>query len=57
MQHVCVSGIFIRRKRLLDYEKKRVELRHKYFDRFSREMSPKMAAEFVQLEIQIENMN
>jgi len=43
-------------KRLLEYEKKRVELRMKYFDRFSKELSPVIAAKFFQLEIQMENM-
>lgn len=43
-------------KRLLDYQKKRVELREKYFDRFSKELSPTIAAKFFQLEIQMENI-
>jgi hypothetical protein len=43
-------------KRLLEYQKKRVELREKYFDRFSKELSPTIAAKFFQLEIQLENM-
>jgi hypothetical protein len=43
-------------KRLLEYEKKRVVLRQKYYDRLSKELSPKIAAEFFQLEIQMESM-
>jgi hypothetical protein len=43
-------------KRLLEYEKKRVELRQRYYDRFSKELSSKIAAQFFQLEIQMENM-
>jgi hypothetical protein len=43
-------------KRLLEYEKKRVELRQKFYDRFSKELSPRIAAEFFQLEIQMENI-
>jgi hypothetical protein len=43
-------------KRLLEYERKRVDLRQKYYDRFSKELSSKIAAQFFQLEIQMENM-
>jgi hypothetical protein len=43
-------------KRLLDYQKKRVELRGKYFDRMSKEISPTIAAKFFQVETQMEDM-
>jgi len=43
-------------KRLLDYQKRRVELRSKYFDRIAKEISPTIAAKFFQIEIQIEDM-
>lgn len=43
-------------KRFLDYQKKRLELHEKYFDRFSKELSPTIAAKFFQIEIQMENM-
>ncbi|HEX4165916.1 MAG TPA: hypothetical protein VHZ55_10630 [Bryobacteraceae bacterium] len=43
-------------KRLLDYQKKRVELRGKYFDRMSKEISPTIAAKFFQIETQMEDM-
>jgi hypothetical protein len=43
-------------KRLLDYQKKRVELRGKYFDRMSKEISPTIAAKFFQVETQLEDI-
>lgn len=43
-------------KRLLDYQKKRVELRGKYFDRISKEISPTVAAKFFQVEMQLEDI-
>jgi hypothetical protein len=43
-------------KRLLEYHKKRVDLRGKYFDRISKEISPTIAAKFLQNEMQIEDM-
>jgi hypothetical protein len=43
-------------KRLLDYHKKRVDLRSKYFDRISKEISPTIAAKFFQIEIQLEDI-
>jgi hypothetical protein len=42
--------------RLLDYQKKRVDLRKKYFDRMSKEISPTIAAKFFQVEIQMEDL-
>jgi hypothetical protein len=42
--------------RLLDYQKKRVDLRKKYFDRISKEVTPTVAAKFFQVEIQLENL-
>jgi hypothetical protein len=42
--------------RLLDYQKKRVDLRKKYFDRISNEVTPTVAAKFFQVEIQLENL-
>jgi hypothetical protein len=43
-------------KRLLDYQKKRVELRSKYFARISKEISPTIAAKFFQVEMQLEDI-
>ena len=43
-------------KRLLDYQKKRVDLRSRYFDRMSKEISPTIAAKFFQVETQLENI-
>jgi hypothetical protein len=43
-------------KRLLDYHKKRVDLRGKYFNRISKEISPTIAAKFFQIEIQLEDI-
>lgn len=43
-------------KRLLDYQKKRVDLRGRYFDRMSKEISPTIAAKFFQVETQLENI-
>ena len=43
-------------KRLLDYQKKRVELRSRYFDRMSKEISPSIAAKFFQVKTQLENI-
>jgi hypothetical protein len=42
--------------RLLDYQKKRVDLRKKCFDRMSKEVTPTVAAKFFQVEIQLENL-
>ncbi|MBV9222540.1 MAG: hypothetical protein JOY85_00815, partial [Acidobacteriaceae bacterium] len=41
-------------KRHLDYQKKRVDLQSKYFDRMSKEISPTVAAKFFQIETQME---
>ena len=41
-------------KRYLDYQKKRVDLQSKYFDRMSKEISPTVAAKFFQIETQME---
>ena len=43
-------------KQLLDYHKKRVDLRGKYFDRISKEVSPTIAAKFFQIEMQLEDI-
>jgi hypothetical protein len=43
-------------KRLLDYQKRRVDLRGRYFDRMSKEISPTIAAKFFQVETQLENI-
>jgi hypothetical protein len=43
-------------RRLLDYQKKRVDLRSKYFNRMSKEISPTIAAKFFQVETQLENI-
>ena len=43
-------------KRLLDYQKRRVDLRSRYFDRMSKEISPTIAAKFFQVETQLENV-
>jgi hypothetical protein len=43
-------------KRLLDYQKKRVDLRSRYFDRMSKEISPTIAAKFFQVETQLEDI-
>ena len=43
-------------KRLLDYQKKRVDLRGRYFDRMSKEISPTIAAKFFQVETQLEDI-
>lgn len=42
--------------RFLDYQKKRVDLRKKYFDRMSKEISATIAAKFFQVEIQLEEL-
>jgi hypothetical protein len=42
--------------RLLDYQKKRVDLRKKYFDRISKEITPTIAAKFFQVELQMEDL-
>jgi len=42
--------------RLLDYQQKRVDLRKKYFDRMSKEITPTIAAKFFQIELQIEDL-
>jgi hypothetical protein len=43
-------------RRLLDYQKKRVALRGRYFDRMSKGISPTVAAKFFQVEMQLEDM-
>jgi hypothetical protein len=43
-------------KRLIAYHKKRIDLRDKYFDRMSQEISPIVAAKFFQIETQLEDM-
>jgi len=43
-------------KRLLDYDKKRVGLRSKYFDRISKEVSPMIASKFLQIDLQLEDI-
>jgi hypothetical protein len=43
-------------KRLLDYQKKRVVLRSRYFDRMSKDISPTLAAKFFQVETQLEDI-
>jgi hypothetical protein len=43
-------------KRLLDYQKKRVDLRGRYLDRMSKEISPTIAAKFFQIETQLEDI-
>ena len=43
-------------KRYLDYQKKRVDLQSKYFDRMSKEISPTVAAKFFQIETQMDAM-
>ncbi|MBV9036762.1 MAG: hypothetical protein JO182_19890 [Acidobacteriaceae bacterium] len=43
-------------KRYLDYQKKRVDLQSKYFDRMSKEISPTVAAKFFQIETQMDTM-
>jgi len=42
--------------RMLDYQKKRVELRKKYFDRISKEITPTVSAKFFQIEMQLEDV-
>lgn len=42
--------------RLLDFQKKRVDLRKKYFDRISKEVTATIAAKFFQIEIQLEDL-
>jgi hypothetical protein len=43
-------------KRLLDYQRTRVDLRGRYFDRMSKEISPTIAAKFFQVETQLEDI-
>jgi hypothetical protein len=43
-------------KRLLDYQKRREDLRSKYFDRMSKEITPTVAAKFFQVEMQLEDI-
>jgi hypothetical protein len=43
-------------KRLLEYQKKRVDLRARYFDRMSKEISAVIAAKFFQIEAQLEDV-
>ena len=42
--------------RLLDFQKKRVQLREKYFNRMAKEINAIVAAKFVQVEIQLEDL-
>jgi hypothetical protein len=42
--------------RLLEYQKNRVDLRKKYFDRISKAVSPTIAAKFFQVELQMEDL-
>jgi hypothetical protein len=42
--------------RLLDYQRRRVDLRGRYFDRMSKEISPTIAAKFFQVETQLEDI-
>lgn len=42
--------------RMLDFQKKRVDLRRKYFDRISKDVSPTIAAKFFQVEMQLGNL-
>jgi hypothetical protein len=42
--------------RMLNYQKKRVDLRKKYFDRISKEVTATIAAKFFQVEIQLEDL-
>lgn len=42
--------------RMLDFQKKRVDLRKKYFDRMSKAITPTIAAKFFQVEIQLEDL-
>jgi hypothetical protein len=42
--------------RLLGYQGKRVDLRKKYFNRMSKDISPTIAAKFFQVEIQMEDL-
>jgi len=42
--------------RMLDFQKKRVDLRKKYFDRISKAITPTIAAKFFQVEIQLEDI-
>lgn len=43
-------------RRLLEYQKRRVDLRSRYFDRMSKDISPTVAAKFFQLETQLEDI-
>jgi hypothetical protein len=43
-------------KRTFDFQKKRVDLRNKYFDQISKQVSPTIAAKYMQIEIQMENL-
>ena len=43
-------------KRFFEYQKKRLDLRTKYFDRMSKEISPTTAAKFFQMEVQMEDV-
>jgi hypothetical protein len=42
--------------RMLDFQKKRVDLRKKYFERISKAITPTIAAKFFQVEIQLEDL-
>jgi hypothetical protein len=42
--------------RALEYQKKRVDLRKKYFDRMTKDISPTIAAKFFQVEVQLEDL-
>ena len=41
-------------KKILEYQEKRVDLRKKYFDRISKEVSPVVSAKFFQIEVLLE---
>jgi len=42
--------------RMLDFQKKRVDLRKKYFDRMSKELNATTAAKFFQIEMTLEDL-
>ena len=42
--------------RMLDYQKKRVDLRKKYFDRIAKDVSATIAAKFFQIEMTLEDV-
>jgi Spy/CpxP family protein refolding chaperone len=43
-------------KKMLEYQEERVELRKKYFDRISKEISPIVSAKFFQIEVLLEEL-